>query len=148
MFRRDRSCSCVLAPVGLWFGARVRGLPCSCEVLSGCGLFFCWLHVRTAYYHPRVYGGVERFHQSLKNGLTHLAQGCSFTQAIRYTLHHYRATQHSTTGVSLSLSNAGPGAQPAARQAPPLYIPGSSSRVRVSVIRQQRRMKQQFDQSK
>lgn len=35
-------------------------------------------HVRTALYHPQVNGGVERFNQTLRNGLrAHLARGSS-----------------------------------------------------------------------
>lgn len=53
------------------------------------------------FYHPQPNGGVEGFHQSLKNGLrAHLAQGCSFNQAICLTLLHYRASHHCTTGIS------------------------------------------------
>lgn len=58
-------------------------------------------HIQMAYYHPQLKGGMERFNQSLKNGLSaHLAEGCSFNNALSQTLLHYRAAQHATTGVS------------------------------------------------
>lgn len=58
-------------------------------------------HIRTAYYNPQANGGIEHFHQSLKNSLrAHLFQGWTFSQAIRNTLQHYMSTQQSTTGVS------------------------------------------------
>lgn len=58
-------------------------------------------HVHTALYHLQGNSGIEHVHQSLTNGIrVHLAQGCSFKQAICLNLLHYRATQHSTTGVS------------------------------------------------
>ena len=58
-------------------------------------------HIHTALYHPQANGGVERFHQSLKNGIrAHQAQSCSFKQAIHLSLLQCCATQHSTTGVS------------------------------------------------
>lgn len=61
-----------------------------------------------AYYHPQANGGMERFHQPLKNGLkAHMAQRFSFLQAIRRTLLHYRTTQHATTGVSPSFLMVG-----------------------------------------
>ncbi|KAL2095998.1 hypothetical protein ACEWY4_008146 [Coilia grayii] len=63
-------------------------------------------HIRTAYYHPQANGGVERFHLSLKNSLrAHLVQGWTFSQALRHTLLHYRATHHphQPTGVSPAL---------------------------------------------
>lgn len=105
-------------------------------------------HIRTAYYHPQANGGVERFHQSLKNSLrAHLVQGWTFTQALRHTLLHYRATQHSTTGVSPALLMLGrelhlplDRLSPGLPQRPP-------PRVRASVTRQQSRMKQTFDLS-
>ncbi len=58
-------------------------------------------HICTALYHPQANRGVERFHQSLKNGLrAHLVQGCPFSQAIHFTLLHYRAFHHCTMCVS------------------------------------------------
>ncbi|KAJ8375049.1 hypothetical protein SKAU_G00056290 [Synaphobranchus kaupii] len=58
-------------------------------------------HNRTAYFHPQANGGVERFNQSLKNGIrAHLFQGCTFQAALNQTLLHYRATQHATTQAS------------------------------------------------
>lgn len=105
-------------------------------------------HIRTAYYHPQANGGVERFHQSLKNSIrAHLVQGWAFPQALRHTLLHYRATQHSTTGVSPALLMLGRELRlpldrlsPESPQRPP-------PRVKASVTRQQRRMKQAFDHS-
>ncbi|KAG1960305.1 retrotransposable element [Pimephales promelas] len=50
-------------------------------------------HIRTAYYNPQANSGVERFNQSLKNGVrAHLAQGCTFRTALNQTLMHYRAS--------------------------------------------------------
>ncbi|KAJ8353781.1 hypothetical protein SKAU_G00213480 [Synaphobranchus kaupii] len=44
-------------------------------------------HNRTAYFHPQANGGVERFNQSLKNGIrAHLFQGCTFQAALNQTL--------------------------------------------------------------
>lgn len=58
-------------------------------------------HIRTAYYNPQANRGVERFNQSLKNGIrAHLTQGCAFQTALNQTLMHYRASQHTTTGTS------------------------------------------------
>eukprot|EP00063_Salmo_salar_P068290 XP_014043125.1 PREDICTED: uncharacterized protein K02A2.6-like [Salmo salar] len=49
-------------------------------------------HIRTAYYNPQANGGVERFNQTLKNGIrAHLVQGCTFQTALNQTLMHYRA---------------------------------------------------------
>lgn len=61
-------------------------------------------HVRTALYHPQANGGVERFNQTLKNGLrAHLADNLPFPAALQNTLLHYRATPHATTGCSPAL---------------------------------------------
>lgn len=50
-------------------------------------------HVHTAYYHPQASGGVERFNQSLKNGIrAHIAQGFPFKAALSQTLLHYCTT--------------------------------------------------------
>ena len=58
-------------------------------------------HNRTAFYNPSANGGVERLNQLLMNGIRgHLAQGCTFNPSLLQTLLHYRATPHSTTGVS------------------------------------------------
>ncbi|KAL0148064.1 hypothetical protein M9458_056604 [Cirrhinus mrigala] len=103
----------------------------------------CIHHIRTAYYHPQANGGVERFHQSLKNSLrAHLFQGWSFSQAIHHTLLHYRATQHSPAFLMLGRELHLPldRLTPALPQEP-------LQRVRASVTRQQRRMKQKFDLS-
>ncbi|KAI3360245.1 hypothetical protein L3Q82_014555 [Scortum barcoo] len=46
-------------------------------------------HIRTALYHPQANGGVERFNQTLKNGLrAHLADGLPFSPALQITLLH------------------------------------------------------------
>ena len=67
------------------------------DFLSGKGI----KHIRTAYFHPQANGGVERFNQSLKNGIrAHLFQGCTFQAALNQTLLHYRASQHATTQAS------------------------------------------------
>lgn len=58
-------------------------------------------HIRTAYYNPQANGGVERFNQTLKNGIrAHLVQGCTFQTALNQTLMHYRASKHATTQTS------------------------------------------------
>jgi hypothetical protein len=55
----------------------------------------------TAYYSPQANGGVERFNQTLKNGIkVHLVQGCTFQTALNQTLMHYRASKHTTTQIS------------------------------------------------
>ncbi|KAI2662268.1 Transposon Tf2-11 polyprotein [Labeo rohita] len=105
-------------------------------------------HIRTAYYHPQANGGIERFHQSLKNSLrAHLFQGWSFSQAIHHTLLHYRATQHSTTGVSPAFLMLGRKLHLPLDRPSPALPQEPLQRVRASVTCQQRRMKQKFDLS-
>ena len=110
-------------------------------------------HVRTAYYNPQANGGVERFNQSLKNGLrAHMAQGCSFSHALRHTLLHYRATKHSTTGVSpASLMLGRELTLPLDRLRSPTSLSpplSPSPVVRASVTQKQAQMKRRFDLSK
>jgi hypothetical protein len=87
------------------------GLPCAITTDNGAQFlsleFTTFLankgvtHIRTSVYHPQANGGVERFNQSLKNGLrAHMSEGYSLMAALSQTLLHYRATAHSTTGVS------------------------------------------------
>lgn len=96
--------------------------------------------------HPQANGDVERFHQSLKNSLrAHLFQGWTFSQVIHHTLLHYRAIQHSTTGVSTAFLMLGHELHlPLDRLSPTLP---QGPRVRASVAHQQRRIKQKFDLS-
>ncbi|KAI3354580.1 hypothetical protein L3Q82_019085 [Scortum barcoo] len=105
-------------------------------------------HIRTALSHPQANGGVERFNQTLKNGLrAHLADGLPFPSALQSTLLHYRATPHATTGSSPALLMLGHELQlPLDRLRPhtgdtPVTVGPSGDRV----ADQQRRMKQQFD---
>ncbi len=96
-------------------------------------------HIRTAYYHPQANGGVERFHQSLKNSLrAHLFQGWTFSRAIHHTLLHYRATQHSTTGVSPAFLMLGRELHLPLDRLSPALPKGPLPNVRASVTRQQR----------
>ncbi len=105
-------------------------------------------HIRTAYYHPQANGGVESFHQSLKNSLrAHLFQGWTFSRAIHHTLLHYRATQHSTTGVSPAFLMLGRELHLPLDRLSPALPKGPLPNVRASVTRQQKRMKQKFDLS-
>ncbi|KAF0026146.1 hypothetical protein F2P81_020883 [Scophthalmus maximus] len=56
-------------------------------------------HIHTAFYHPEANWGVERFNQTLKNGIrAHLVDSLPFAAAMLHTLLHYRATPHSTNG--------------------------------------------------
>ena len=105
-------------------------------------------HVRTALYHPQANGRVERFNQTLKNGLrAHLADGLPFSSALQSTLLHYRAAPHTTTGSSPALLMLGCELQlPLDRLRPPTR---NSSAATLSlgnrVAEKQRRMKQRFD---
>lgn len=106
-------------------------------------------HIRTALYHPQANGGVERFHQSLKNGLrAHQAQGCSFKQAICLTLLHYRATQHSTTEVSPASLMLGRELHLPLDRLRPTAGQNTLPPVEASVTRRQKQMKQWFDKKK
>lgn len=58
-------------------------------------------HVCTACYDLKINGSIEHLQKSQKNGFRALVvQGYSFSQAIRHILLHYRATEHSITGIS------------------------------------------------
>ncbi|XP_028299780.1 uncharacterized protein LOC114461693 [Gouania willdenowi] len=105
-------------------------------------------HIKTAFYHPQANGGVERFNQTLKNGLrAHMADGLSFSTSLQSTLLHYRATPHTTTGNSPALLMLGRELQlPLDRLRPPVRVtstatPSPGDRV----DQQQRTMKRWFD---
>ncbi|KAG1938978.1 retrotransposable element [Pimephales promelas] len=108
-------------------------------------------HIRTAYYNPQANGGVERFNQSLKNGVrAHLAQGCTFRTALNQTLMHYRASQHTTTGASPALLMLGREMElPLDRlKAHGMAAPtagSSQAQTKAAVNRHQQRMRQYFD---
>ena len=58
-------------------------------------------HCLSAFYSPQSNAEVERFNRVMKEGLrTGLADGRSFTTAVRQTLAAYRTTPHATTGVT------------------------------------------------
>ena len=58
-------------------------------------------HCLSAFYSPQSNAEVERFNRLMKEGLrTGLADGRSFTTAVRQTLAAYRTTPHATTGVT------------------------------------------------
>ena len=105
-------------------------------------------HIRTAFYHPQANGGVERFNQTLKNGLrAHMADGLPFSSALQSTLLHYRATPHTTTGSSPALLMLGRELQlPLDRLRPPVGdtpVPTPSPGDRVA--EKQHSLKQRFD---
>ena len=111
--------------------------------LSSCGV----KHIRTAFYNPQANGGVERLNQSLKNGIrAHLAEGLQFPAALRKTLMHYRAAQHSTTGctpASLMLGRALPVDSPA-----PAPRSGQTPEQRqAQVAARQQKTKQRYNRS-
>ncbi|KAG7453524.1 gypsy-16 si [Solea senegalensis] len=105
-------------------------------------------HIKTAFYHPQANVGVERFNQTLKNGLrAHLAGGLPFLSALQSTLLHYRATSHATTGSSPALLMLGREMQlPLDRLRPQRgNAPAAAPSLRGRVAEQQRCMKQRFD---
>ncbi|XP_019737023.1 uncharacterized protein K02A2.6-like [Hippocampus comes] len=110
-------------------------------------------HIRTALYHPQANGGVERFNQTLKNGLrAHLTEGLPFGKALQNTLLHYRATPHATTGSSPALLMLGRELQlPMDRLRPPREDPpgppAAGPSVGDMVAETQRRMKHRYDRA-
>ena len=109
-------------------------------------------HIRTAYYNPQANGGVERFNQSLKNGIrAHLAQGCTFQTALNQTLMHDRASQHITTGASPALLMLDremelPLDRLKAQGTAASATASIQARVKASVNRHQHQMQRYFDQ--
>lgn len=105
-------------------------------------------HIRTALCHMQANGGVERFNQTLKNGLrAHLADNLPLTAALQNTLLHYRATPHTTTGSSPALLMLGHELQlPLDRLRPPREgTPATQPSPSDTVARRQHHMKQHFD---
>ncbi|XP_057713151.1 uncharacterized protein K02A2.6-like [Corythoichthys intestinalis] len=111
-------------------------------------------HIRTALYHPQANGGVERFNQTLKNGLrAHLAEGLPFSTALQNTVLHYRATPHATTGSSPAFLMLGRELQlPMDRLRPPKRDspgpPAAGTSVGDKVAENQRRMKHRYDMAR
>lgn len=106
-------------------------------------------HIRTAFYHPEANGGVERLNQTLKNGIrAHMADGFPFSTALRRTLLHYRASQHSTTGRSPAFLMLGRELQlPLDRLRASVAAP-PPAREHARVHNQQRQMKQRYDRTR
>ncbi len=97
-----------------------------------------------AFYHPQANGGVEKFNQSLKNGIrAHLAQVSHLRMLSPQTLMQYRATQHATTGVSpLPVSClAGELELPLSRLHPPHQLPVKHFDFGHGFIKHQRNMR-------
>ncbi len=136
------------------------GMPCAITTDNGPQLisaeFSTFLsnkgikHIRAALYHPQANGGVERFNQSLKNGIrVHLVQGYSFQMALNQTLLHYRASQHSTTQASPALLMLGremelPLDRLRAQGLSATVVTGPQAAVKVVVTTSQGRMKDNF----
>ncbi len=74
-------------------------------------------------------------------------QGWTFSWAIHHTLLHYRATQHSTTGVSPAFLMLGRELHLPLDRLSPALPKDPLPNVRAFFTRQQRRMKQKFDLS-
>lgn len=108
-------------------------------------------HFRAALYHPQANGGVERFNQSLKNGIrAHQAQGYTFQTALNLTLMHYRASQHTTTQASPALLMLGREMDLPLDRLRPQELSAAASggtwaAAKAAVTSNQRRMKANFD---
>lgn len=102
-------------------------------------------HIGTSFYHPQANGGIERFNQTLNNGLrAQMADGLLFPMALQSTLLHYR---DKTTDSSPAFLMLGRQLQlPLDHLCPPTGNPPSAAPfLRSRVKEQQRRMKQRFD---
>lgn len=107
-------------------------------------------HIRAALYHPQANGGVERFNQSLKNGIrAHLVQGYTFQTALNLTLMHYRASQHTTTQASPALLMLGREMELPLDRLRAQDLSAAANRTcvaaKAAVTSNQRRMKDNFD---
>lgn len=106
-------------------------------------------HIRTAFYNPAANGGVERFNQSLKNGIrAHLTQGYTLTTSLLQTLLHYRATRHATTGVSPASLMLGRELQLPLDRLRPTPAPGPAHPVQAAVAARQRLTKDRVDRAR
>uniref|UniRef100_A0A674DZP4 Gypsy retrotransposon integrase-like protein 1 n=1 Tax=Salmo trutta TaxID=8032 RepID=A0A674DZP4_SALTR len=108
-------------------------------------------HIRTAYYNPQANGGVERFNQTLKNGIrAHLVQGCTFQTALNQTLMHYRASKHTTTQASPASLMLGREMELPLDRLRTQRVAEPATRCtqeKQAVTRHQREMKQRFDKA-